>query len=441
MARAQEVLERARAQRVRFVRLQFTDVLGVVKNVAIPVESLPEALDGGILFDGSSIEGFVRVEESDMLLSPDPDTFQIFPWSAGEAPTARLMCDVTLPDGRPFAGCPRTALRRVLQDAAARGITIQVAPEIEFFLFDRDASGLPTTRTRDLAGYFDLSPVDEGEDVRRDVVLALEDMGFQVEASHHEVAPGQHEIDLSPADPLACADSIATLRVVARTVARHRGYHITFMPKPVTGINGSGLHFHQTLIHDGANLLEDPGGGGDLSPMGRHYLAGILHHARGLAAITNPLVNSYKRLVPGYEAPEFIAWSRQSRSPMIRVSPRGGTGPRLELRAPDPSCNPYLALAAIIRAGLDGIREGWEPPAEVRRNLHRMSDAERQAMGIDHLPSSLKEALDALEEDRVVREALGDHLAQRFLEAKRIEWDVYRAEVHRWEVDQYLTVY
>jgi glutamine synthetase len=437
---ADEVLQRAREARVRFVRLQFTDVLGVLKDVAIPVESLPEALAHGVLFDGSSIEGFVRVEESDMMLQPDPATFQIFPWSTADAPTARLLCDVTLPGGAAFPGCPRTALKRVLGEAAARDIAVRVEPEIEFFLFERDASGLPTTRTRDQAGYFDLSPVDEGEDVRRDVVLALEDMAFQVEASHHEVAPGQHEIDLAAADPLACADGIVTFRVVARTVARRRGYHITFMPKPVVGINGSGLHLRQTLTRAGRNLLE-PAGGGDLAPIGSAYLAGILRHAKALSAVTNPLVNSYKRLVPGYEAPEFIAWSRQSRSPMIRVSGGGPDGLGLELRAPDPSCNPYLALAAIIRAGLDGVDQGWDPPPPVRRNVHRMTDSERQALGIDRLPASLREALDALEADPVVREALGEHLTHRLLEAKRIEWDVYRAEVHRWEVDQYLGVY
>jgi glutamine synthetase len=440
---AEDVLHHARDARVRFVRLQFTDVLGVVKNVAIPVESLPAALAGDIMFDGSSLEGFVRIEEADMYLLPDPDTFQVFPWTTGEAVTARLMCDVVNPDRTPFAGCPRSALKRVLGDMRELGLTVSVAPEIEFFLFERDANGLPTTRTRDLAGYFDLSPVDEGEDVRREIVLALESMGFQVEASHHEVAPGQHEIDLAEADALTAADHITTLRVVARTVARRLGYHATFMPKPVTGINGSGLHLHQVVrrADTGADAFVEATAEDGLSPLARHYLAGLIRHAKGLTAVTNPLINSYKRLVPGYEAPIFIAWSSASRSPMIRVPSDRSRGVRLELRSPDPSCNPYLALAATIRAGFDGIRQHLEPPPPVRRNLNRMTETERRDLGIESLPASLLDALNELRRDRVVQEALGEHLCHRFLEAKHIEWDVYRVEVHPWEVDQYLTLY
>jgi glutamine synthetase len=437
-----DVLARAREAGVRFVQLQFTDVLGVVKHVAIPVESLPMALDGGILFDGSSIEGFVRVEESDMFLLPDPDTFQIFPWTSSEVLSARLMCDVVNPDGTPFAGCPRGVLKRVLADAGREGLSVRVAPEIEFFLFEREAEGRPTTRTKDLAGYFDLSPVDEGEDVRREVVLALEGMGFQVEASHHEVAPGQHEIDLAPDDALSAADNITTFRVVTRTVARRLGYHATFMPKPVTGINGSGLHLHQMLYaSDGQNALVDRQAPDGLSARGRSYVAGLIRHARGFTAITNPLVNSYKRLVPGYEAPIFIAWATANRSPMIRIPAGRGEETRLELRSPDPSCNPYLALAVTIAAGLDGIREAMTPPRPVGRNLNRMTAAERRDAGVEHLPASLLEALGDLRRDQVVQAALGEHLTQRFLEAKHIEWDVYGAQVHAWEVEQYLSLY
>lgn len=436
-----EILARAKEANVRFVRLQFTDILGVVKNVAIPVESLPAALAGEIMFDGSSIEGFVRVEESDMYLMPDPSTFAIFPWMAGEAPTARLMCDIINPDGSPFAGCPRGLLKRVLREATSLGAEVMVAPEVEFFLFERDAEGRATTRTNDQAGYFDLSPVDEGEEVRREIVLALEQMGFEIEASHHEVAPGQHEIDLPGADALKMADSIATLRVVVRTVARHHHHHATFMPKPVTGINGSGLHLHQWLAREGANLFYDPKQTGGLSEIGRHYLAGLIKHAKGFTAITNPLVNSYKRLVPGYEAPIYRAWSTANRSPMIRIPAGRGNKTRLELRSPDPACNPYLAMAVTIKAGLDGIQHKLEPPLPVGRNISRMSDAERQDLGIDHLPSSLEEALRELRKSNLIREALGEHLYQRFVEAKYIEWDIYRTEVHRWEVDQYLTVY
>jgi glutamine synthetase len=440
---ADEVLVRAREANVRFVRLQFTDVLGVVKNVAIPVESLPAALAGDIMFDGSSLEGFVRIEEADMYLQPDPATFQVFPWTTGEAVTARLMCDVVNPDGTPFAGCPRSALKRVLDEMRDLGFTVEVAPEIEFFLFERDQDGMPTTRTKDLAGYFDLSPVDEGEDVRREIVLALESMGFQVEASHHEVAPGQHEIDLAPADALTAADHITTLRVVARTVARRLGYHATFMPKPVAGINGSGLHLHHIVrtLHGGENALADPTAEDGLSAFGRQYLAGLIRHAKGFTAVTNPLINSYKRLVPGFEAPIFIAWSSASRSPMVRVVAGRAGRTHLELRSPDPSCNPYLALAATIRAGLDGIRHRLTPPPPVRRNLSRLSEAERRDLGVENLPASLIEALQEFRRDTVVQEALGEYLSHHFLEAKHIEWDVYRTAVHPWEVDQYLTVY
>ncbi|MCL4521085.1 MAG: type I glutamate--ammonia ligase, partial [Firmicutes bacterium] len=347
-----DVMQEARALNVKFVRLQFTDILGVVKNVAIPVEALERAMDGQIMFDGSSIEGFVRVEEADVYLIPDPDTFQIFPWQAhADGTTARLMCDIANPDGSPYPGCPRSALKRILADAETLGYQVMVGPESEFFLFDRDQNGMATTRTTDQAGYFDLSPVDLGEDARREMVVELERMGFQIEATHHEVAPGQHEIDLHHDDALKTADNIATFRFVVRTVARMHNFHATFMPKPLYGVNGSGLHLHQSLYQDGVNVFDDVKGINGLSKTALRYIAGLMNHAEAYTAVTNPLVNSYKRLVPGYEAPVYVAWSAGIRSPMVRVPSQRGAATRIELRSPDPSCNPYLALALTIKAG------------------------------------------------------------------------------------------
>lgn len=437
----EEVLAKAREMNVKFVRLQFTDILGVVKNVAIPVESLPQALDGKMMFDGSSIEGFVRVEESDMYLAPDPDTFAIFPWKPKDGITARLMCDIKNPDGTPFAGCPRSALKRVLSEAKQLGYEIMVGPEPEFFLFEYDAEGKATTRTTDQAGYFDLSPVDLGEDARREMVLTLEQMGFEIEATHHEVAPGQHEIDFRYADALKTADNIATFRFVVRTVARMHGFHATFMPKPVSGINGSGLHLHQSLFSGSQNVFWDAKQPDGISKLALRYISGLIHHAKAFTAITNPLVNSYKRLVPGYEAPVYIAWSAANRSPMIRVPASRGNGTRIELRSPDGACNPYLALAVTIKAGLDGLRHKYEIPAPITRNIYRMHEHERNELGIENLPENLDLALQHFERDDVVREALGEYIAVRFLEAKTIEWDVYRQQVHDWEIEQYLTVY
>lgn len=436
-----EVLEKAREFNVKFVRLQFTDILGVIKNVAIPVESLSQALDGKIMFDGSSIEGFVRVEESDMYLAPDPDTWAIFPWKPREGMTARLMCDIKNPDGSAFDGCPRTTLKRVLQEAQSLGFQVMVGPEPEFFLFSRDANGMATTKTIDQAGYFDLSPVDLGEDARREMVLTLEQMGFEIESTHHEVAPGQHEIDFRYGDALKTADNIATFRFVVRTVAMQHNFHATFMPKPIQGINGSGLHLHQSLYQGQNNVFSDPKNSDGISKLALRYIAGLMHHAKAFTAVTNPLVNSYKRLVPGYEAPVYIAWSMGNRSPMIRIPAARGNHTRIELRSPDPSCNPYLALAVTIKAGLDGIRRKLDAPAPVTRNVYRMHPNERNEMGIENLPATLDAALDYLESDAVMRAALGEHISKSYIKAKRIEWDVYRHQVHDWEIDQYLTVY
>lgn len=437
----QDVLRRVEELNVKFIRLQFTDILGIIKNVAIPVEQLEKALDGQLMFDGSSIEGFVRIEESDMLLRPDPNTFAIFPWKPRDVATARLICDVYNPDGTPFEGCPRNTLKRVIAEAQKMGFTMNVGPEPEFFLFARDPEGKATTRTHDQAGYFDLSPVDLGEHARRDMVLALEEMGFEIEASHHEVAPGQHEIDFKYADALTTADNIATFRFVVRTIALQHGLHATFMPKPIFGINGSGMHCHQSLFRGDENAFYDPAGEYELSEVALYYLGGIMRHVRGFTAITNPLVNSYKRLVPGYEAPVYIAWSERNRSPLIRVPARRGRGTRLEVRSPDPSCNPYLALAVMLKAGLDGIKNRIMPPPPVNRNIYTMTPQERLEMGIDSLPGSLAEAVDELEKDEVIAEALGDHIFNHFIRAKRIEWDVYRTQVHEWEIEQYLTTF
>lgn len=435
-----EVLEQARVWSVEVVRLQFTDILGIVKNVEIPVHALEAALEGQMMFDGSSIEGFVRIEESDMYLDPDPDTFRQLPSSAHGGPTARLMCDIKNPDGTAYAGCPRSALKGVLAEAKVLGYTVMVSPELEFFLFEA-GEGRPTVKTTDEAGYFDLSPSDLGEDARRDIVLAMEAMGYPIEATHHEVSPGQHEVDFPYTDALHCADTIVTFRIVARTVARRHGFHATFMPKPLAGVNGSGLHLHQALWQDGHNVFHDDKQPHGVSRIALRYMSGLMTHARAFTAITNPLINSYKRLVPGYEAPVYIAWSTGNRSPMIRVPGVQHRTAGIELRSPDPACNPYLALAATIKAGLDGMKHRYEVSPPVTRNIYRMNEAERRELGIERLPEDLDEALDALEHDSVIWEALGEHIGQRFVEAKRLEWDVYRHEVHQWELDQYLTVY
>jgi glutamine synthetase len=436
-----QLLERTQREKIRFLRLQFTDILGTIKNVEIPHQQFEEALDGRIMFDGSSIEGFVRIEESDMYLKPDLSTFRVFPWAAptGER-VARIICDIHTPDGQPFVGCPRTALRRAIAQAAERGYSVKAGPEAEFFLF-QTRNGRPTTESHDSASYFDLSPVDLGEEVRREIVLALEAMGLHVEAAHHEVAPGQHEIDLRHDDVLATADSISTFRFIVKNVAIKNGLHATFMPKPIYGINGSGMHTHLSLFSSGANAFFDPRTPMQLSDTCLRFIGGILRHAKGFCAITNPLVNSYKRLVPGYEAPTSVAWSERNRSPLVRVPASRGAATRIELRMPDPACNPYLALAVILRAGLDGIEKKLDPGPPVNKNIFAMSHRERRHLRIDDLPGDLKEALDELEQDDLVRDTLGDHLFEHFLAAKREEWQEYIKQVSPWEIDRYIGVY
>jgi glutamine synthetase len=436
-----DILALAAAEDVRFLRLQFTDILGVIKNVEIPRSQFAKALSGDILFDGSSIEGFVRVEESDMLLKPDLSTFRVVPWSEADARVGRLICDVTMPDGAPFDGDPRTVLRRVLAQAHGMGFTMNAGMEAEFFLFRQDASGGPTTATHDVGGYFDLAPADLGETARRAIVDALEQMGFEVEASHHEVSHGQHEIDFRYADALTTADNLTTFRFVVKTVAQRFGLSASFMPKPVFGQNGSGMHTHQSLFRSGENAFWDPQAEYELSRVALHYIGGLLKHARGYCAVTNPLVNSYKRLVPGFEAPVNVAWSMRNRSPMLRIPARRGTGTRVEHRLPDPSANPYLALAVMLAAGLDGIVTQADHREPVNTNIWEMSFREKRRLRIDDLPRDLNEACDELEKSDVVRAALGEHVFQQFLAAKRAEWAEYSGQVHAWEVERYLGRY
>lgn len=439
---AEDVKKLVKDLKVHFIRLQFTDILGVLKSVDIPITQLDKALVGELMFDGSSIEGFVRIEESDMLLQPDPATFTVFPWKEKEgAKTARLICDIYNPDGTPFDGCPRQTLKRALAAAEALGFILNVGPEPEFFLFARDENGRATTRTLDSASYFDLAPVDRGEAARASMVMALQALGFDIEASHHEVAPGQHEIDFKYADALTTADNIETFRLAVRVIAAEHGLHATFMPKPLFGVNGSGMHMHMSLFRDNENAFYDPGAHWQLSEGCLQFIGGLMRHARAFTAITNPLVNSYKRLVPGYEAPVYLAWSQRNRSPLIRIPAKRGLSTRLELRSPDPACNPYLALAVTLAAGLDGIRNRLKPPDPVDRNIFHMSSKERADYGIDNLPGSLSQALEEMKKDKVVQEALGEHIYHRFLEAKQLEWDIYRTQVHAWEVDQYLATF
>lgn len=435
------VLEKAEALGVRFVRLQFTDIFGILKNVEIPVDMLEKALDGEIMFDGSSIEGFVRIEESDMVLKPDLDTFKVFPYDDEGGRVARLICDIYNPDGSPFAGCPRLTLKRQIARAKKLGYEMQAGCEAEFFIFHLDERGQPSLETHDAGGYFDLAPVDKAEPIRRLIIHDLVHLGFEVEAGHHEVAEGQHEVDFRYADALTTADNLATFRFVVRHVAFRHGFLATFMPKPIQGQNGSGMHTHQSLFRDGKNAFYDPKGKWELSKVALSYIAGLLKHARGFCAVTNPLVNSYKRLVPGYEAPVNVAWSMRNRSPLIRIPDRRGQGTRCELRMPDPSANPYLALAVQLAAGLDGVENALTPPDPVNKNIFTMSHRERRRYRIDELPRDLHEALDHLEKDRVIRDALGEHIYGRFVEAKRQEWREYTMRVSQWEIDKYLGKY
>ncbi len=439
-----DILEIIKEEEIDFLRLQFTDILGVVKNVSIPARQAKKAFTEGIYFDGSSIEGFVRIQESDMRLKPDPDTFAILPWRKSEkSGAARLICDVyDTSTGEPFEGDPRYILKQALDRAADMGYTVNAAPEPEFFLFKEDEKGHATVEPADFGGYFDLAPKDLASDVRRDIIYGLEEMGFEMEASHHEVAEGQYEINFKYDDALSTADNVATFRTVVRAIAAQHDLHATFMPKPIARINGSGMHTHISLFKDGENAFHDPDDEFNLSESAKQFTAGILEHAPAITAVSNPTVNSYKRLVPGYEAPVYIAWSDRNRSALIRKpAARVPAASRVEARFPDPSCNPYLALAALIQAGLDGIERGLECPEPIRENIYEFDEAKREEYGIETLPKNLGDAVAALEEDEVVYDALGEHVAPTFVEAKKEEFGEYLIEVSEWEIDQYLETF
>ena len=423
---------------VEFIRLQFTDIFGTLKNVAVTTSQLERVLNNEIMFDGASIEGFARVEQSDMFLRPDLDTFAIFPWRPQQGKVARFLCDIYRPEGTPFAGDPRHVLKRTVQEAAEMGYQMDVGPECEFFLFHTDDEGNPTTITHEKAGYFDVGPLDLGENARRDMILTLEDMGFVVEASHHEDAPAQHEIDFHYDEALKTADDIMTFKLAVKTIAKRHGLYASFMPKPKTGVNGSGMHINMSLARDGVNVFYDGQDCNHLSKEGYWFIGGIMKHIAAITAIANPLVNSYKRLVPGYEAPVYIAWSMRNRSPLIRIPAQTGTTQRIELRSPDSATNPYLAIAVCLAAGLDGIRNQIEPPASVEGNISAMSEEEREKAGIKYLPTSLAEAIDGLEQDVLIREVLGEHISRKYIEAKKEEWKEYCAAVSSWEIDRYL---
>ena len=438
----EEIKALAEKENVRFLRLMFTDILGRIKNVEVPISQLDKVLDNKMMFDGSSIEGFVRIEESDMYLYPDLSTWMVFPWESEKGKVARLICDVHGTDGKPFAGDPRSNLKRIMKEMEDLGFTgFNIGPEPEFFLFKLDENGNATKKLNDQGGYFDYAPVDLGENCRRDIVLELESLGFEVEASHHECAPGQHEIDFKYADAIEACDNIQTFELVVRTIARKHGLHATFMPKPLHGIAGSGMHINMSLFNDKGNAFFDENGEDQLSQTAYHFLGGLLEHARGYTAVCNPIVNSYKRLVPGYEAPVYVAWSGKNRSPLVRVPSSRGLSTRLELRSVDPTANPYLAMAVLLQAGLDGIKRKIEPPKAVDRNIYVMTEEEREAAHITDLPSTLHNAVKAMREDDIVKEALGSHIFNNFIEAKRMEWDAYRQSVSEWEREQYLEMY
>ncbi|MFC5712011.1 type I glutamate--ammonia ligase [Thalassorhabdus alkalitolerans] len=443
----EDILRIAEEENIKFIRLQFTDLQGVIKNVEIPYDQLTKALDNQMMFDGSSIEGFVRIEESDMYLYPELDTWVVFPWTPEKGKVARLICDIYEPgapgeEPTPFEGDPRGILKRVLQEAKDMGYTaFNIGPEPEFFLFKNDEKGEPTMELNDKGGYFDLAPTDLGENARRDIVLELEDMGFDIEASHHEVAPGQHEIDFKYADAVTACDNIQTFKLVVKTIARKHGLHATFMPKPLFGVNGSGMHCNMSLFNEDGNVFYEPNNETQLSETAMQFLSGILDHAQAFTAVTNPIVNSYKRLVPGYEAPVYVAWSMRNRSPLVRIPSSRGMSTRIEVRSPDPAANPYLAMAALLASGLDGIKKKGQSPEPTDRNIYVMDKEERVEEGIKDLPANLKEAIDNLKKDEVLVKALGEHAVEHFVEAKEIEWDMFRTQVHPWEREQYIQTY
>lgn len=431
------MLERIQKDQIKFIRLQFSDIEGQPKNVAIPAIQAEKALTDGISFDGSSIEGFARIEESDMVLKPDISTYTLLPWRT-EANVARFICDVCLPNGEPFKGDPRYILKKVMAEAASMGYTFNTGPELEFFLF-KMPEGKPSTEFQDLGGYFDLAPTDHAEDVRRDIVLALTDMGFEIEASHHEVAESQHEIDFKYSDALQTADNVVTFKFATKTIALLKGLHATFMAKPIFGINGSGMHTNCSLFKDGKNAFFDPAAPLQLSETALYFIGGVLKHVRAITRLANPTINSYKRLVPGYEAPVYISWSASNRTALCRVPAPRGNSTRVELRSPDPTCNAYLTFACILAAGLDGIKNKITPPPSTDRNIFKLSAEERKAAGIDTLPGNLCEANAALLEDELLCNTLGTQVVENLTRTAELEWDSYRTMVHPWEIEQYLS--
>ena len=438
-----EIRQMVKDEDIRFLRVMFTDLLGTIKSVDLPVSQLDKLMDNKIMFDGSSIDGFVRIEESDMYLYPDMSTWLVFPWGADHGKVARVICSVHMTDGTPFSGDPRNNLKRVVKEMQKMGFkSFNIGPEPEFFLFKTDDNGNPTTNLNDKENYFDMEPADTGEDCRRDIVLALEKMGFDVEAAHHEVAPGQHEVDFKYSNALEAADNIQTFKLVVKTIAKKYGLHATFMPKPLSGINGSGMHLNMSLFtQDGKNAFYDENDKDQLSETAYHFLGGLMKHARSYTAIVNPIVNSYKRLVPGYEAPVYVAWSTSNRSPLVRIPNDRGMGTRLELRSADPAANPYLAIAAVLEAGLDGLRNNLPPVHNVDENIYDMTVKERKSKGIVNLPDTLHSALKDLADDEVIKGSMGEHLYQSFEEAKTREYDAYRAHVSDWERQRYMEQY
>ncbi len=427
---------------IEFIRMQFVDIFGQLKNVAITASQIEKAVNNQIMFDGSSIEGYTRINESDQYLYPDLNSFTIFPWLTEHGKVARMICDIYNPDGTPFVGDPRGTLRQVLKRANNMGFdTFNIGPELEFFLFEMDERGRATTITRDEAGYFDLGPLDHGEAARRDICLNLEQMDFEIEASHHECAAGQHEIDFKYTDALDSADKIMTFKLAVKSLARNHGLHATFMPKPIFGQAGSGMHINMSLFKDGKNVFYDENGERGLSTLAYQFIAGLLLHVKGFTVLTNPLVNSYKRLVPGYEAPCYRAWSASNRSALIRIPASRGQATRVELRSPDPSCNPYLAIAACLAAGLDGIEKGLMPPPGITENIYEMDHETRSMHGIDALPTSLHQAMTEMRHDPLIMDVLGEHISSHYLNGKQKEWDEYCTRVSSWELDKYLVIY
>ncbi|MCD8364340.1 MAG: type I glutamate--ammonia ligase [Clostridiales bacterium] len=437
----QDIMQMIEEEDVEFIRLQFTDIFGRLKNVAVTSSQLEKVLDNRCMFDGSSIEGFVHVEESDLYLHPDLDTFTIFPWRPQQGKVARFICDIYDPEGNPFEGDPRRILKNVVQQVEDMGYGFEVGPECEFFLFNTDDSGRPTTESGEVAGYFEMGPNDLGENARRDMVLTLEDMGFEIESSHHEAAPGQHEIDFKYEPSIHAADNIMTFKLAVKTIAKRHGLYATFMPKPKSDVNGSGMHINMSLSRDGKNIFTDPGDEYGLSKEAYYFIGGLMKHVYGMCAVTNPLVNSYKRLVSGFEAPVHIAWSVKNRSPLIRIPSLRGGSMRIELRSPDSAANPYLVIALCLAAGMDGIRNKILPPESIRKNIYQLSEDECIQLGIQQLPTNLRMALNAMEKDEFVRGVLGEHISNVYLNSKRKEWDAYYRTVSEWEVNEYLNKY